>query len=252
MNLGPKMADPDDLAETASSDSGMALEWRLTYDILHAVLRLVGNVNVLPLIHVMLVFFWQLSLTPQGQAYIDRYLDFRLLTDYLNALVDKTEHNSQLAYLSFPSAVQGQDQPLPEDYLLRGQIYAQPVYPYSWFENATSDMDERSIEQDHMPKQRIHRVKWVAVQLSVSGKQDASSASNLAEQDNNADEKPPLEEPSFEEGRRWIGWNPTTDKFSVVSKYSTTRQARVSQSSYNPANSAEADHGGHASNARHT
>ena len=241
------MADPDDLAETASSDSSMALEWRLTYDILHAVLKLVGNINVLPLIHVMLVFFWQLSLTPQGQAYIDRYLDFRLLTDYLNALVDKTEHNSQLAYLSFPSAVQGQDRPLPEDYLLRGQIYAQPVYPYSWFENATSDMDERSIEQDHMSKQRVQRVKWLAVQLSVSGKQEASPASNSAEQNNTPDEEPP-----FEEGRRWIRWDPTTDRFSVVSKYSTTRQARVLQSPYNPANSAEADHGGSGSSGQCT
>lgn len=194
----------------------MAHEWRLTLDTLHAVLRRIGDPNVLPLLHVMLIFFWQLSRTPQGAVFLERSLEFGLLCDYLNGLEDPAEHTPQLPYLNFPTSLQTQEQPLPEDFILRGQIYASGVYPRSWFESAsTIDMDERSIEQPLvMTKIRTVRVKWLAAKIALI--------------------RAKLTSPEINRRRRWLNWDSRTGKFSVVERstvadqFAHHRQAQVS------------------------
>lgn len=250
--------DPDNLMELEPDTGKMADEWRLTLDTFHLVLKRIGDSNVLPLIHVMLVFFWRLSLQPEGLAYLHHVLSFDLLSAYLNGLEELTESNPQLSYLQFPTPPQGEEQPLPEDFLLRGQVYADGIFPLSWFENASTDLDERSIEQPFMTKQRALRVKWLGIQLAkavLEIPKDNDDPSKIPNDDygsskiSNDDDGPSPDK----EQRRWLQWDPRTDRFSAVSgnklsiasMYANSRQAQLSPSDWNPERSAEADHGGH-------
>ena len=50
------------------------------------------------------------------------------------------------------------DVPLPEDYLIRDQLWCQDYHPDGWFENAGLDEEERKLELSSTAKSRIHRI----------------------------------------------------------------------------------------------
>jgi hypothetical protein len=55
--------------------------------------------------------------------------------------------------------------PLPEDYLVRGLIWAQDYFPKKWFERE-HDGEERYLELASTVKNRMYRVLRLGYQLS--------------------------------------------------------------------------------------
>jgi hypothetical protein len=141
----------------------------ITNETFALVLRRIGDKNVLPHVHVMLAF---LSSFASGKYVSDLITDapWAELVAFLNTLV-KTENQIQsqsqsqtsnidalLASDVFPVKGERVDElPLPEDYLVRGLIWADDYFPKTWFERE-HDEEERYLELASTVKNRMERV----------------------------------------------------------------------------------------------
>jgi len=141
----------------------------ITNETFALVLRRIGDKNVLPHVHVMLAF---LSIFAFSQYVSDLIADapWAELVAFLNALV-KTENQMKsqsqaqtpsidalLASNVFPAdGERGDELPLPEDYLVRGLIWADGYFPKTWFERE-HDEEERYLELASTVKNRMERV----------------------------------------------------------------------------------------------
>ena len=151
----------------------------ITNDTFALVLRRIGDKNVLPNVHIMLSFLTTFA----ASKYVSHLLSdtpWAELVAFLNTLV-KTEHqiqnqspgqpqtldiNTVLAADVFPAdGERGDELPLPEDYLVRGLIWAQEYFPQKWFERE-HDEEERYLELASTVKSRMERVLRLGYQLS--------------------------------------------------------------------------------------
>ncbi|KAF2400596.1 hypothetical protein EJ06DRAFT_467162, partial [Trichodelitschia bisporula] len=133
--------------------------------------------NCLPFVHVLCCFLYSLTSVPRTEFSIaytssaNRILEaqpWSALCDYANAL-DKSERED--ASYQGPDFVrpEGGNGPLPEDFKLRGQIYAaHGYYPGDWFEGKGMgvDDDECLIERASTSIIRAGRVLWLMHRLA--------------------------------------------------------------------------------------
>jgi hypothetical protein len=144
---------------------------RLTNDTFSLVLGRIGDKNVLPHVHIMLSFLTTFAASP----YVSHLLSdtpWLNLVKFLNTLV-KTENQIQnqpqfvqqtsnihtlFSSPVFPNDGERSDElPLPEDYLIRGLIWAHGYFPKKWFERE-HDEEERYLELASTVKRRMERV----------------------------------------------------------------------------------------------
>jgi hypothetical protein len=156
----------------------------LTYETFSLVLRRIGDRNVLPHVHIMLSFLTAFAANP----YVSHLLSdapWAGLVDFLNALVkaesqmqvkDQPKGPHQHLVLDevfstevFPDKGERSDElPLPEDYLVRGLIWAHNYFPKKWFERE-HDEEERYLEFASTRKSRTERVLRLGHKLSTVG-----------------------------------------------------------------------------------
>jgi hypothetical protein len=155
---------------------------RLTYDTFALVLRRIGDKNVLPHVHIMLSFIATFAANP----YVSHLLTdapWAELVAFLNTLV-KTESQiqsqSQTQNVSQPQNIEtlfstsvfpkegerSDELPLPEDYLVRGLIWAHNYFPRKWFERE-HDEEERYLELASTVKSRMERVLRLGHKLAT-------------------------------------------------------------------------------------
>jgi hypothetical protein len=60
--------------------------------------------------------------------------------------------------------------PLPEDYAMRGLIYAEEYFPLKWFSGEAVEEDEKYFEQASMVDSRKERILWIGRQISSLNK----------------------------------------------------------------------------------
>ncbi|KAF2030790.1 hypothetical protein EK21DRAFT_100265 [Setomelanomma holmii] len=153
----------------------------LTNDTFALVLRRIGDKNVLPHVHIMLSFLTTFAASP----YVSHLLSdtpWAELIAFLNTLV-KTENqiqnqsqaqnvttpqniNTLFSTPVFPNDGERSDElPLPEDYLVRGLIWAHDYFPKKWFERE-HDEEERYLELASTVKSRMERVLRLGHKLS--------------------------------------------------------------------------------------
>jgi hypothetical protein len=164
-----------------SSQSHFSSAKSFTNDTFSVVLRRIGDKNVLPHVHIMMSFLTTFAADP----YISNLLTdtpWAELVAFLNTLI-KTENQiqnqtqlpsaAQLPSINtlfsspvFPSDGERSDElPLPEDYLVRGLIWAHGYFPNKWFERE-HDEEERYLELASTVKSRVERVLRLGFKLS--------------------------------------------------------------------------------------
>ena len=147
---------------------------KLTNETLALALRRIGDKNVLPHVHIMLSFFATFAAVDQIRHLIDQ-TPWADVVSFLNTLI-KTENqhdqggdiNESLIRPVF--AAEGEkgaqdDLPLPEDYLIRGLIWAQEYLPVNWF-SKEHDEEERYLELASTARRRSERVLRLGYRLS--------------------------------------------------------------------------------------
>ena len=149
---------------TLASDVTFTSACFLTMTTFALVLRRIGDKNVLPHVHVIISFLATFASVNYVSQIID-HAPWAELVLFLNTLL-KSEQGPEIAVLEpvFPED-QADNLPLPEDYLIRGQIWSQWYFPEGWFKKE-HDEEDRYMELPSTIKLRTERVLHLAYELA--------------------------------------------------------------------------------------
>ncbi|KAF2107222.1 hypothetical protein BDV96DRAFT_654068 [Lophiotrema nucula] len=136
----------------------------LTTETLRLVLRRIGDKNVLPHVHVLLSFLSSFASIKYVIHLID-HAPWPEIVAFLNTLL-KSERPEQLMPGPVFPTDQTDAQPLPEDYLIRGQIWSQWYFPEDWFARE-HDEEERYLELASTIKSRTERILHLGYHIST-------------------------------------------------------------------------------------
>lgn len=179
--------------DALQSDMAFARATRLTNDTFTLVLRRVGDKNVLPHVHIMLSFLSTFASVKCVAHFIDNS-PWTEISAFLNTLI-KTEKqqppgvdiNASICQPVFPSDSYAQTQdelPLPEDYLIRGLIWAEEYLPVKWFERE-HDEEDRYLELASTAKRRADRVLRLGYRLATVSHPEICPGSSLTSHQHN-------------------------------------------------------------------
>ncbi|EKG09582.1 hypothetical protein MPH_13369 [Macrophomina phaseolina MS6] len=155
---------PDDSKSVFQTATSSHLACRLAFDTLHVVLQRLGDMNVLPHLHILLAFLSQAAAFPYEASHIFSYVKWETVALFLNELANSETITSKIESSEFLQGENDDLRPLPEDYIIRGQLWAYSYYPVSWF-NRVLDEEERILELASTVKLRTERILWLGVRL---------------------------------------------------------------------------------------
>jgi hypothetical protein len=141
---------------------------RLNNSTLEIVLQRIGDPNVLPFIHVTLVFMYCMSRHASAISILRADFPWELLAVMLNTLLVSTENTAVIENDTFPSPEKDDVRPLPEDFAIRGLLWADDYFPSECFMNEKIDEEEKYHERASMTAQRKERILWLAVRIARS------------------------------------------------------------------------------------
>jgi len=142
---------------------------RLTNATLEIVLQRIGDPNVLPFLHVTLVFMYYISRHQRAMRLLETNFPWQSLTVMLNTLLAPYNTPERIEGADFPTPVKDDVRPFTEDFALRGILWADGYYPDTWFSNDKIDDEEKYLEVASMTDDRKERILWLACQLSKAG-----------------------------------------------------------------------------------
>jgi hypothetical protein len=165
------------LTDDSDADHTLQLTFGLALDLLSRtttlVLRRIGDKNVLPHMHILLSFLSALAATQpfdDRENYVGKTvlhaIPWAALCSFLNTLVRTDLINPRYESTAFIRPEKGDARPLPEDHLIRGQVWSQNAFPADWFKESEVDDEERSIEHASTVRDRSERVLWLAYRLA--------------------------------------------------------------------------------------
>ena len=154
----------------------VALASRIAFGTLSVCLRRPEDPNVHPLVHVYLVFLRTLVSVEQAMDCIETFIPWNEICSFLNSLSTPSRAaDPSFRSSEFPEPEEGPGRPLPEDFVMRGQLYSQGYHPETWFTDAMIDDDERSLDLPSMAEPRADRLFWLGHNIASVG----LTASNL-------------------------------------------------------------------------
>jgi hypothetical protein len=126
----------------------------------------IGDKNILPYMHVVLAYLFGLAFVPNALVYIERFIPWENITIFLNTLGRSGVVESRFEGTDFPQQMSGTGRQLPEDFIMRGLVWAQHYFPADFFGGQVVDEDERNLELPSHAAPRAERCLWLGVQLS--------------------------------------------------------------------------------------
>ncbi|KAI0998020.1 hypothetical protein K3495_g10171 [Podosphaera aphanis] len=146
---------------------------RLVYSTIETVLKKAEEKinflpNILPFIHVFLVFMLQMTNYPPATNYINDSIPWDLLTTMFNELLKINGNSNQIFDDSFPIPDRKDFRAFPEDFALRGLTWTANFFPDEWFRDEKIDQEEKYREGLYMAQQRQDRILWLAHRIAMS------------------------------------------------------------------------------------
>ena len=138
---------------------------KLAFTCLAIALSRLRDKNIYPLVHVYLVFLWSLAAVETAMKYVEHDVPWTEICAFLNTLAKPNILPSRVQSTMFPKPDEGVGRPLPEDFIIRGQMYSQDYYPETWFTDAMIDDEERVLELPSMAESRAERILWLGFRL---------------------------------------------------------------------------------------
>ncbi|TLS21329.1 uncharacterized protein PpBr36_10345 [Pyricularia pennisetigena] len=170
------------------------------------VLSRLGDPNILSYLNVRLMFLHQMAILkgpggaeaqPPAISHLEASFSWHLLSLCLNSFAAGFESPNKYETSEFPRT--GERRPLPEDWAMRGLVWAEMAFPADHFSvNENMEEAEKTFESPLMGEQRRERCLWIAYQIA----QIRTSGDG-------------------EEGR-WITYDVNTKKFRPTAKYVST------------------------------
>jgi hypothetical protein len=159
---------------TASDEASLALAsfehaQELTNSTLDIVLQRIGDPNVLPFIHVSLVFMYHMARHPRAMRLLEEKFPWQALIVILNTLFMPYKTPARIENTVFPLPVKDDVRPFTEDFAMRGLLWADEYYPQNWFSNDKIDAEEKYLEVASMTDDRKERILWLACRIAELG-----------------------------------------------------------------------------------
>lgn len=145
---------------------------QLLFKTISVVLQRIGDDNIVPFMHVVLVYLCGVASVPEAFTYIEKRVPREEIAAFLNTLCGSAGADAQLHGEHFPEELSGTGKHLPEDFFLRGSTWAQHCIPPDFFQNVQSTTAERMTERPHYAAYRTRRILHLAnrlVSVSKSG-----------------------------------------------------------------------------------
>ena len=131
------------------------------------VARRYGDPNITPYFHVVLVFIYHLTFFPSALAFIQKQFPWKLTSVLLDTFSASVDSFAKYENSNFPRPDNGEPpRPLPEDFAMRGLLWADRYYPNDWFSSDKVEDDEKYLEVASMSKEREDRCLWLGYQIS--------------------------------------------------------------------------------------
>ncbi|CAG8153670.1 unnamed protein product [Penicillium nalgiovense] len=138
---------------------------RLTFQTLFVLLRFSNFPNAIPGIHISLAFLWRVSFHRSVMEGLEATVPWQAVAGFLNSLFSHNTVFSRIQDEKFPIGEYETAPQLPEDFLIRGQVWSQFYYPNNFFKD-TSGYDISIDERDSEEVVRRHRCLWLGVQIA--------------------------------------------------------------------------------------
>ena len=152
-------------SELETSQATITCASRLTFSTLSISLQRPGDKNVWPLVHVSLVFVWSLTIVDKAMAYVERDVPWSQLCSFLNHLARLEVITATVVAGAFPQP-KGVGRPLPEDFVIHGQVYSQWYFPDGWFKETTVDDEECTQDPPSLAAPRAERILWLGMRIA--------------------------------------------------------------------------------------
>lgn len=164
----------EDIRMTESDEKSDAIVFfnhaqHLSNATLKIVLQRIGDPNVLPFLHVILVFVYKMSRHPGAMGMLEADFPWELLVVMLNTLLASVGTLSRIEVDSFPLPEKDDNRPFPEDFAMRGLLFAESYFPEEWFANEKIDEEEKYHERASMTAQRKERILWLSCKIAKGG-----------------------------------------------------------------------------------
>lgn len=176
-------------AEVLAADETFQQALRFATRTYEVVLRRWGDKNTLSCLHTAMVFLLHASRFPAAMAQVEGQYPWKLTSIMLNYLLKTIQSKPRIETDAFPGPDKEGEPPypLPEDYALRGLVYAEDYFPDGWFDNERIDESDRYLEPPSKAAERQERILWIGRRLASSG--------------------------------QWLTWDDEARRFSVAAAY---------------------------------
>jgi hypothetical protein len=184
---------------TTTTDNGQFSYARKLFTSTYSIVcRRFGDPNILPFLHVTLVFVHHLTLHPEAMIHLAPHFPWKLTAYMLNTLIESSsslsvdEPQSVAGLLGggeqFPGWKEDKDEenevkrdekgggppargprrrPLPDDFALRGFSWVEHYFPDGWFvTDERIDDDDKYFEVPSMMEERRERVVWLGCRIA--------------------------------------------------------------------------------------
>lgn len=139
---------------------------RLSYDVLNLALKKIGDDNVLPHVHIWLVFMMHITTSESATRLLENTFPWESLVLLLNFLLKSFDSDS-FECEKFPAPEHGIARPLPEDFIIQGLDWSRLYYPDGWIKKAHVDDGDQSVELPSMASDRVERILWLATRIAA-------------------------------------------------------------------------------------
>lgn len=128
-----------------------------------------GDTNTLPFVHSILVFMNHMTQYPAAISHLEDAYPWKLTSIMLNTLLLSCEAGYEIrGHFRLPEKDQ-LPHPLPEDFAMRGLVYAEDYFPNGWFSNDKIDEDEKYFELPSVSEERKSRILSLGYKIASSG-----------------------------------------------------------------------------------
>ncbi len=138
---------------------------QLTFTMLAISLRRLSDKNIYPFVHVALVFVFSLASVDKAMKHREQDVPWVEICAFSQFTGGPDALTSKVWAVDLPWPENAAGRPLPEDFAMRGQLYARKFFLETWFSDSMVDVGERSLELPSMVAPHVERILWFGARI---------------------------------------------------------------------------------------